>query len=60
MKKILVADDDPAIVDVMQILLEDDGYNVITTMDGEKVKTLCKQHPDMIFLDIWMSGTDGK
>ncbi|MEP7233456.1 MAG: response regulator [Ginsengibacter sp.] len=60
MKKILVADDDPGIVDVMQILLEDDGFSVITTMDGKKVKTLCKQHPDMIFLDIWMSGIDGK
>ncbi len=60
MKKILVADDDPGIVDVMQILLEDDGYAVITTLDGKKVKTLCKQNPDMIFLDIWMSGMDGK
>ncbi|MEO6288538.1 MAG: response regulator transcription factor [Ginsengibacter sp.] len=60
MKKILVADDDPGIVDVMQILLEDDGYEVITTMDGKKIRALCKQNPDMIFLDIWMSGMDGK
>ncbi|MEP6583985.1 MAG: response regulator [Ginsengibacter sp.] len=60
MKTILVADDDPGIVDVMQILLEDEGYSVITTLDGKKVKTLCKQKPDMIFLDIWMSGIDGK
>jgi two-component system KDP operon response regulator KdpE/two-component system response regulator MprA len=60
MKKILVADDDPGIVDVMQILLEDNGYAVITTMDGKKVKTLCRQNPDLIFLDIWMSGMDGK
>ncbi len=60
MKKILVADDDAGIVDVMQILLEDDGFIVITTMDGKKVKLLCKENPDMIFLDIWMSGVDGK
>lgn len=60
MKKILVADDDPGIVDVMQILLEDDGFEVIKTMDGKKVKTLCRQNPDLIFLDIWMSGMDGK
>ncbi|MDQ6844943.1 MAG: response regulator [Bacteroidota bacterium] len=60
MKKILVADDDAGIVDVMQILLEDDGFFVITTMDGKKVKLLCKENPDMIFLDIWMSGVDGK
>ncbi len=45
MKTILVADDDEAIVEVMQILLEDDGYNVITTMNGKEVKMLCgKKH----------------
>ncbi|MEP7252289.1 MAG: response regulator transcription factor [Ginsengibacter sp.] len=60
MKKILVADDDQGIVDVMQILLEDDGYEVITTLDGKKVKALCQQKPDLVFLDIWMSGVDGK
>lgn len=59
MKTILVADDDEAIVEVMQILLEDDGYNVITTMNGKEVKMLCGKKPDMIFLDIWMSGIDG-
>ena len=60
MKKILVADDDQGIIDVMQILLEDDGYEVITTLDGKKVKVLCQQKPDLVFLDIWMSGVDGK
>ncbi|MEO7960221.1 MAG: response regulator [Ginsengibacter sp.] len=60
MKKILVADDDAGIVDVMQIVLEDEGYKVITTMSGQNVKELCKQKPDLIFLDIWMSGADGK
>lgn len=44
----------------MQILLQDDGFEVIITTDGRKVKTLCKQNPDLIFLDIWMSGMDGK
>ncbi len=36
-KKILVADDDPGIVDAMQILLEDQGYSVLTTLNGENV-----------------------
>lgn len=58
-KKILVADDDPGIVDVMQIVLEDEGYEVITTMDGQKILALSEQNPDLIFLDIWMSGMDG-
>lgn len=58
-KKILVADDDPGIVDVMQIVLEDEGYDVITTMNGEQIIDLCEQNPDLIFIDIWMSGIDG-
>jgi len=58
-KKILVADDDPGIVDAMQILLEDEGYEVITTLDGEKIYELYEQKPDLVFLDIWMSGING-
>ena len=58
-KKILVADDDAGIVDAMQILLEDEGYEVITTMDGEKIYEMYEQKPDLVFLDIWMSGING-
>ena len=58
-KKILVADDDPGIVDAMQILLEDEGYDVITTMDGENIFKMYEQNPDLVFLDIWMSGVNG-
>jgi DNA-binding response OmpR family regulator len=36
-KKILVADDDPAILDAIQIMLEDAGYEVSMTVDGETV-----------------------
>lgn len=58
-KKILVADDDPGILDAMQILLEDEGYEVITTMDGETITVMYEQEPDLVFLDIWMSGING-
>lgn len=58
-KKILIADDDPGIVDAMQILLEDEGYEVIVTMDGEKIAQMYEQNPDLVFLDIWMSGING-
>ena len=58
-KKILVADDDPGIVDAMQILLEDEGYEVITTMDGQTIPKMYEQKPDLVFLDIWMSGMNG-
>lgn len=58
-KKILVADDDSGIVDAMQILLEDEGYEVIVTMDGESITKMYEQKPDLLFLDIWMSGING-
>ncbi|MDQ6757896.1 MAG: response regulator [Bacteroidota bacterium] len=58
-KKILVADDDAGIVDAMQILLEDEGYEVIITMDGENIYAMYEQQPDLVFIDIWMSGING-
>jgi DNA-binding response OmpR family regulator len=57
---ILVADDDPAIVDSIQYMLEDEGYAVETTVDGETVAVMFEHHPDLLLLDIWMSGQDGR
>lgn len=59
-KHILVADDDHAIGDALQAMLEDTGYCVTTTTDGKNVEQLQKNFPDLILLDIWMSGMDGR
>jgi len=59
-KKILVADDDPAIVDAVKMILELDGYVVDTTVDGETIYKMEKDYPDLLLLDIWMSGQDGR
>ena len=59
-KKILIADDDPAILDSMQELLEDEGYIVETAADGRTVEEVEDELPDLILLDIWMSGIDGR
>jgi CheY-like chemotaxis protein len=59
-KRILVADDDPAIVDCIQIMLEDDGYIVDTSVDGQIAMKMEKDFPDLLLLDIWMSGMDGR
>jgi len=59
-KKILVADDDPAICEGIEMILEDAGYEVRTTTDGRKVIDTYKYLPDLILLDIWMSGIDGR
>ncbi len=59
-KKILIADDDPGILDALKIMLEEMGYIVETTTDGETVKKVYTHLPDLILLDIWMSGMDGR
>lgn len=59
-KKILIADDDTAICDVLGIILEDAGYCVITSSDGEVVKSMKKDLPDLIILDIWLAQNDGR
>ena len=58
-KKILVADDNAGIVDVMRMVFETEGFDVITTMNGNNILKLCEEKPDIIFLDVWMSGVDG-
>ena len=58
--KILVADDDAGIVDALQMVLEDADYEVSTTTDGHTVRKVHKNRPDVILLDIWMSGDDGR
>ncbi len=59
--RILVADDVPDIVDAVQMVLETDGYVVTTICDGTRVIPLMhEQAPDLLLLDIWMSGSDGR
>jgi DNA-binding response OmpR family regulator len=59
-KKIMIADDDPGIVDAVEMLLEFEGYEVSSTVDGATVLDLKDELPDLLLLDIWMSGEDGR
>lgn len=60
MKSILVADDNPAILDALRIMLEEEGYHVTTTEDGAVAKHIKAPLPDLLLLDVWMSGIDGR
>lgn len=56
----MIADDDPGIVDAVGMMLEFEGYEVTSTMDGSTVVDMMNDHPDLLLLDIWMSGEDGR
>jgi DNA-binding response OmpR family regulator len=58
-KRILIADDDPGIGDMLQMMLEEAGYEVEIQEDGHAVQQMQRPFPDLLFLDIRLSGTDG-
>ncbi|OGH11957.1 MAG: hypothetical protein A2857_05920 [Candidatus Levybacteria bacterium RIFCSPHIGHO2_01_FULL_36_15] len=59
-KTVWVIDDDISILKVIQIILENENYNVFTIQDTNMLKKMIKENmPDLILLDIWMSGKDG-
>ena len=58
--RILIAEDDPGILDAMEIMLDINGYEVQTTDNGASVLAMKNDFPDLLLLDIWMSGMDGK
>jgi len=58
--KILVIDDDEAIVELVKINLELMGHDVITAPDGIKGFALARQEvPDLIIIDVMMPEVDG-
>lgn len=57
---ILAADDNPAILDALKIMLEEEGYSVETTEDGAVAQNMQAPLPDILLLDVWMSGMDGR
>jgi CheY-like chemotaxis protein len=57
--RVLVVDDDPAILAFMDDALTDEGYEVLTATDGAAVQLAHDQHPDVILLDIMMPDMDG-
>lgn len=58
--KVLIADDEAEIRDVLRLYLEKDGYDVTEAADGmEAMEKLRKESPDLAILDIMMPGLDG-
>ena len=57
---VLIVDDEPDIRRLLQEILEDENYVVLTADGAVAARDLYhRQHPDAVLLDIWMPGTDG-
>lgn len=58
--KILVVDDDPAISEMLTMVLRSEGFDTVTVGDGaEAVEAARTQHPDLILLDLMLPGMNG-
>lgn len=58
--KILIVDDDPDILDAMTMIMESQGYQVVTARDGiEGLANLKSENPDLLILDLMMPKMDG-
>lgn len=60
MGKILVADDDKNICELLRLYLEKEGYTVVLANDGEEALTRFQaESPDILLLDVMMPRLDG-
>ena len=61
MAVVLVADDEPAITDLIAQALGANGFDVITAHDGARALELVRsERPDIVMLDVMMPGVDGR
>jgi len=58
--KILVVDDEPDIIEILQFNLENEGYQVFSAVNGKEALKLAEMHiPHLIILDLMMPVMDG-
>jgi CheY-like chemotaxis protein len=61
MKRILVVDDDASILEVLQMMLEEEQYQIETTAISEEIyQRVAEFRPHLILLDVLMTGIDGR
>ncbi|MCK5648011.1 MAG: response regulator, partial [Gammaproteobacteria bacterium] len=57
---ILVVDDEPDIRELVQEILQDEGYEVEIAENGATARESCRRkRPELVLLDIWMPDIDG-
>lgn len=59
-RHVLVVDDDPLILEVLQTVLDLEEFRVSTATDGETgLRMLSEDRPDVVVVDVMMPGLDG-
>lgn len=59
-KKILIADDEPDILEIIQFNLKAEGFEVVTAKNGDEAVEQARRHqPQLIILDVMMPGKTG-
>ena len=59
-RKILIADDEPDILEILDYNLSSEGYSVVRAKDGNEAIELARKHqPDLMILDVMMPGFTG-
>ena len=59
-KKVLIIDDDQSVQDILALILEAEGYAVVSALDGIAAMQVARQEvPDVIVLDLGLPGADG-
>ena len=59
-RTILIADDESDILEIISYNLQNEGYDVLTSKNGNEAISLAKTHkPDLIILDVMMPGKTG-
>ncbi len=57
--RVLVVEDDPDIMKIIQSFLEGDGYEILAATDGHTALELIRQDVDLLVLDVGLPGLDG-
>ena len=57
---VLIVDDEESIRETLSGIFEDEGYDVVAAASGEEgIRAAKESAPDIVLLDIWLSGMDG-
>jgi CheY-like chemotaxis protein len=63
MRRIVFVDDNPDFLDLIEQELQDKRYEIVTVLDKKDrdlVGIICEQHPDILFIDVYLASMDSK